>query len=252
MKFLRLWLVGLCLICSLPASSADRPVFTLVYDAFGPFIWTGEGGASGLYVDVLREALEERLEIPLRFEKQPWRRAQRAVEQGTADAMVTLSTPARLAYAKPSAVPLAKATLGVFTRAGHPRLEAMKTIDAVPDLAGYRLLTYLGDGWAEQALRGYEVDFEARDFVHVFNKLLFDRGDIFVQTVESTHYQLKRLGLENKVIQVPGVVLETLAFRLMIGDKSPYQKLLPEIDGAFREMIADGTMDSINRRYLRK
>ena len=242
-------LLAFLLVVNSAAHASDGTAFTLAYDSFAPFIWAEDGAARGLYVDVLNEALAQRLNIPVEFEQVPWKRAQRSVRVGETDGMVTLPTTARLAYSQASSVALVKVCLGVFTRVGHPCLKAMEQMEKPADLMEFSVLTYLGDGWAENRLRGHEVEFGANDLRQVLRKLTFGRGDVFVQTVPTTLYVIEQMGLQGDVVRVPGVCLDRLAFRLLIGDQSSFQGRLPDINRALREMVEDGTMSAIRERY---
>ncbi len=243
------WVIGVCLALGGSAQAGDQAEFTLAYDSFAPYIWSDEGVARGVYVDILTEALEERLDISVTFEAYPWRRAQRSVERGEADGMITWPTETRLQYTKSSTVPLVVAEVGLFTNEDHPRFEEMKGIKDLSGIEGYSILTYLGDGWAETALRDHQVDFDGHDFPHVLNKLAFRRGDVFVQTVETTLYSIEKLGLQDDLVRVPDVILDTLEFRLLIGKDSPFSKRLPEIDAVLGDMRDEGTIDAIRGRY---
>jgi hypothetical protein len=39
---------------------------------------------------------------------------------------------------------------GAITYSHHPRIEEMKYIKVLCDLRGYKLLTHIGDGWADR------------------------------------------------------------------------------------------------------
>jgi len=255
MRVNRLFLVAyvaVLLAVSGPAESElspDSEVLTIVYDSFARFIFTENGKAEGLYVDIITEALERRLDVPVEFIWQPWQRAQFSVERGDADAMITLVTPLRSRYSEAGEVPVAISPVGLFTAAGHPDLERMKQIRSLQDLAGYRILTYLGDGWAQQYLAGLSVDFDGKDFEAVFRKLEWGRGDVFLQIEDVTRHYISALGYEDVIVQVPGVVLGNVKFSLMISKQSPFVELLPRIDSTLREMWEDGTIKQIEEKY---
>ncbi|TGN39227.1 transporter substrate-binding domain-containing protein [Marinobacter confluentis] len=102
------------------AAKPDQPALSIVYDSFARFIYTEDGQARGLYVDIMNEALGARLDVPVDFVWEPWQRAQFSVESGSSDAMITFSTPTRRAYADAGEVPVAFSPVGLFTVAGRP------------------------------------------------------------------------------------------------------------------------------------
>ena len=244
-----LYLVLVLCCSSAIASSSETATLSIVYDTFAPYIDNVNDKAEGLYVDVLTEALENRLGVPVRFEWQPWSRAQFSVEKGYADAMVTVVTPARLAYAETSKEPVAASETVLFTRADHPRFEQMKEIRSRRDLGDYRILTYLGDGWAKEFLSEFEVDFGARDFSHVLEKLERGRGDLFLQGRKVVQHYISELQQDVPIVQVPGVELDRIEFHLLIGKSSPFLPLLPRIDQVLREMRTDGTIEDIRKKH---
>ncbi len=245
-------MVFLCLLTGpgvAGAESRDERSLIIAYDSFAQYIYTEYGRAAGLYVDVLTEAIEKRLGVPVEFVWEPWQRAQYSVEEGMADAMVTVVTPERLSYSKPADVPVIRSVVGAFTRTGHPRFKQMTNIDSIEDLQGFSVLTYLGDGWAEKALSDVEVDFDGRDIEAIFKKLEWGRGDLFPQTVAVTQHYIDSLNYEDAIVQVPGVNLGHLEFKLMIGKKSPYLDLLPEINKTLDDMNSDGSLARIKQSY---
>ena len=234
---------------SASASASDEARFSIVYDSFARFIYTEDGQPQGLYVDIMTEALENRLGVPVDFIRQPWQRAQFSVESGSEDAMITLATPERLAYAAASEEPVTESRIGLFTAADHPRLEQMKGITSLQELSDYRILTYLGDGWARQFLSGLTVDFDGKDLEAILTKLIWGRGDVFVQIEDVTRHYIAELEYSDAIVQVPGVRLGEIRFRLMISKASPFVSLLPRIDPTLREMRQDGTMARLAQKH---
>jgi polar amino acid transport system substrate-binding protein len=227
----------------------DRQSFSVVYDSFAQFIDRGNGGATGLYVDIITEAVENRLNTPLEFIWQPWQRAQFSAKNGIVDAMITVATDARLDYSEAGNVPVALSRIRLFTTAGHPRFERMRKIETLQDLQNYRILTYLGDGWARQFLSELEVDYGSNDLENVFRKLAWGRGDIFPQIGDVTRHYISELDFEDTIVEVTGVELGHIEFRLMISKQSPFLKMLPDIDAALQDMWQDGTMERLAGKY---
>jgi polar amino acid transport system substrate-binding protein len=231
------------------ASASDEARFSIVYDSFARFIYTENGQPQGLYVDIMTEAIESRLGVPVDFIRQPWQRGEFSVENGSEDAMITLATPDRLAYAAASEEPVAESRIGLFTAADHPRFEEMKGITSLEELSDFRILTYLGDGWARQFLSGLDVDFDGKDLDAILKKLMWGRGDVFVQIEDVTRHYIAELEYSDEIVQVPGVRLGEIRFRLLISKASPFVSLLPRIDATLREMRQDGTMDQLKQKY---
>jgi len=229
--------------------ASDKSVLTISHAYFEPYIWSENGFSKGIYVDILKEAIENRLGITVKFNDYPWKRAQKRVKNGYEDAFVTLSTPKRLKYTTAGNIPLLVTTLGVFTYVEHPQFEQMKGIHTISDLKPYRILSYAGDGLLENEFASFDVDYGAYDLIAALKKLQKKRGDILIETTEVTHYTIKKLNLKNKIIEVPNVKIETLEFKLLISKKSPFTYLIPKIDNVLIEMESDGTLDAIYKKY---
>jgi ABC-type amino acid transport substrate-binding protein len=95
----------------------------------------------------------------------------------------------------------------------------------------------------------FDVDYGAYDLIAALKKLQKKRGDILIETTEVTHYTIKKLNLKNKIIEVPNVKIETLEFKLLISNKSPFTYLIPKIDNVLIQMESDGTLDAIYKKY---
>lgn len=249
----KLTLLGLCfsiILAFIPTFlSAEENEMTIVHSFFEPFIWAENGKSKGVYVDVLTEALENRMGISVTFLELPWKRAQASVKRGIYDGFVTLETPERSEYSIACKVPVAVASMGVTTYVGHPRIEEMKRINQVTDLRDYRLIAYLGHGWAERYLKDYSIQFSGKDLATVLAMLDKHRGDMTVEPVEIVSYNIQKLDLKDRVQVVPGVSLSNLEFKLLISKMSRFTKHIDQLESVLLSMKEDGTFDEILNRY---
>ncbi len=65
-----------------------------------PFIWEEEGEAKGIYVDILKEALENRMQTPIQFLPLPYKRILSQLEIAGIDGVVGVSTPELLTFSR--------------------------------------------------------------------------------------------------------------------------------------------------------
>lgn len=242
-------LICLSGLTTLSAYAQEGQVMQLVYfNDYAPFSWENEQKQmQGILIDVLTEALQNRMKISVNHTGYPWKRAQHLVQQGEADAFCTVPTEERLAYTEVSHEPAIVATFTVFVRSDHPKLEQIKQITTLADLKAYTLGHFLGAGWAQQNLEGMDVKW-ASDLDAVLHNLVKGRFDLHPGASQVVRFTIKMLGLKQQIIEIP-VVLDSQPFSLCIGKLSPFVNLLPKFDQTLQEMKADGTLQKIYEQY---
>lgn len=241
-------LVNLVLVLVALSCNA-RESMKIVYSGKSPPLsWQDESGQMrGILVDVLQEALQNRMQVPLDHNAYPWVRAQMLVKKNKADAFVSVPTPERLSYIVKSQQPVVDINFTLFTRKDHPRLAEIKQIKSLEQLSGFRLGNYRGNGWAVKNLANMDVQWApSRD--NVLNMLTKDRVDILVSISRVTKKRIVQLGMDNELIEVPNV-LQSNTFNLCINKDSYYAHLIKDFDKTIAEMQADGSLREIYSRY---
>lgn len=217
------------------------------FDYFPPFSWQEEGRMRGILVDVLNEAIQERMGIPLSHEAYPWARAQMMVRNGEADAFATIPTPERREYTKVSGEPVIVTNVTLFANVNHEKMEEFKNIKTVSDLKPFSLVDYIGNGWAQENLVDYNVDWSP-NIDSVLHKLANNRRDLFVQVSQVANYTIKKLGLEDAIVEI-STILDTVSFNLCIGSNSSFIDILPKFDATMIDMRNDGKLREIIDKY---
>ncbi|MCP4321707.1 MAG: hypothetical protein GY787_07625 [Alteromonadales bacterium] len=146
-----------------------------------PFIWEEEGEAKGIYVDILKEALENRMQTPIQFLPLPYKRILSQLEIAGIDGVVGVSTPELLTFSRHGKVPVAVGMVAAFTHKNNPKLASLNTLDTLVELKNFRLLSYKNDEWAHHNLSGLDVDYGAKNIPNALYKLVKKRGDIFLK-----------------------------------------------------------------------
>lgn len=243
---------GLALLgCSytLPAGAAGSSLLRIAYgDNFAPFNWVDENGATrGILVDLLTEALQERLAVPVSHQGFPWSRAQRMVQQGLADALCTVPTAERLAYAAASREAVASSTFTLFTRRDHPRLAELKQARTLDDLREFALIHYEGSSWAREHLTASPVIWTISQ-AHALRMVAAGRGDGFIDASEPLRINIRTLNLTRQLVELPQV-FDTQAFHLLIRMDNPAREILPRFDAVLRRMRAEKANARIYAKY---
>ncbi|MDM8549468.1 transporter substrate-binding domain-containing protein [Desulfobacterales bacterium HSG2] len=220
----------------------------LNYPNFAPFSWKDtDGRMKGIFIDVHNEALGKRMEIPVTHTEYPWKRAQHLVKRGKADAFTTVPTPERREYTEISSESVVVSDMILFANKKNPKVGEFGKIRKISDLKGFRLLDYIGNGWAEKNLAGLNVTW-GDDIKQILKALAAGRGDLFIHPVHVTVYNIKKLGLQEQILKIHSV-MESVSFNLCIGKKSSYVNILPKFDETIREMRKDGTLQKIYDNY---
>jgi len=185
--------------------------------------------------------------IPVSHKGYPWARAQKMVRNGKADAFITIPTPERKEYTEVSNEPVITTKVTLFTNIYHDRMEELKNIKVISDLNPFSLVDYIGNGWAHENLAGFNVDWSPH-MDNVLYKLAQNRGTLFVQVSQVANYTIKKLGLENKIVEIP-TVLDSATFNLCIGHNSAFNNIIAKFDEIMNDMRKDGKLQEIQDKY---
>jgi polar amino acid transport system substrate-binding protein len=232
------------------ACAAEAPPFRLAYfETYSPLSFVEGGALKGILVDVLDEVIGRRLGQACRHEGLPWPRAQSLVERGERDAICTIATSQRLAYAVAAEVPVVSAPICVFLRADHPRLAAYAQARDLAELRALQptVLSYSANGWAKDRLAEFNVEWGG-DFNSALKMLLARRGDIMVENSLVMQHSLKRLSGGGLLRRLPNA-LDQAHFQLLVGRQSPHIGLLPEFSKAMAQFKATPAYGEIFKRY---
>jgi len=244
MKILLLFLITTFI--SSPAF--PQSTLKLVYfENYSPFSWKENNQMHGILIDVLNEALQTRMGIPVTHDGYPWQRAQVMVKNNKADAFATVPSPERKEYTAISDEPVVLATFTMFINKNDSKIEQFKKIKKIDDLKHFELGHYIGSGWAKKKLANMKVMWTPK-LNFVLKMLVNQRFDIFIDTSQVVRYNIKKLGYQNQIIELP-IVLDYAPFKLCIGKKSPYVNILLKFDKTIKEMKKDGKLQAIYNNY---
>jgi polar amino acid transport system substrate-binding protein len=243
------WMTLLAAPC---APAAAQGALHIAYTEFPLFhCRDAQGNMSGLLYDIVTEAVQKRLGVPVAWEPGPWARCQERVQRGQADAMLTVPTPERARYTVTHDEPLYRKERTLFTYAGHPRMDqilALRDARGIRD-AGFTVITYVGNGWSRTHLAGAGIEvLEAPSLEGVWRMLAARRGDLVVEWPPAARETMGSLLPGGEVVQTP-VVLESVPFHLLVAKQSPLAGFLPQLSAVLRAMRADGSMERILSAY---
>lgn len=245
--------VLLLTVLLLHPAQAAQPL-RIDYPDFWPFFTrTDEGQMTGFFYEIVTEALG-RMEITATWAMYPWGRCQNNVQNGEADGMITVPTPERLIYAETHSTPFYHKELNIFTHKGHPKCDQIKKITSIDDILSLNLsvITYTGNGWNDRNIKSRGIKtYESPKLENVWPMLANNRGDIVIEWPEAAWPDIQKTKVTDNIVMT-AATLESMPFHLLIRNDHPYAKRLPEFDKTIRDMMQDGTIDSIMRSYSPK
>jgi len=229
------------------SASAQKPLNLVYFENYAPFSWKENNQMHGILIDVLNEAIQTRMGIPVSHSGYPWARAQNRVKKNESDAFATVPTPERKTYTEISTEPVVLATFTLFVKKGNPKIENIRTVKTISDLQKFTLGHYIGSGWAKKNLDNMNVSWSPK-LDYVLAMLINGRFDIFVDTSQVVRFNIKKLNYQDQIVELPNIV-DSAPFSLCIGKESPYVNILPEFDKTLKDMKKDGILQKIYDKY---
>lgn len=249
---MRLSRVALSLLLAINVSAAAQEPVRFVFTCYEPANYLDEAGvATGFFVEIIREALEVRMGVPVEMAVYPWLRCQYMVEEGLADMMATIPTAERREYAVVVETPIWINRYMLHTVPGHPAIDAMDRVRSVDDLrrSGLAVISYLGNDWSRTTLERAGVSIvNASSVEGMYRMLLAGRADVAIEDPVLAERTLSALGLSGMLVETDGIVDQS-CFHLMLGKRSPRVGLVDELNETLAGMWADGTVEAIMGRY---
>jgi polar amino acid transport system substrate-binding protein len=197
---------------------------------------------------VIKAALAE-LRQPYLCDTTSWRRAQRMVEQGQRDGMITLLTEERQRYSVHGHEAVISVAVHAFTRHDHPLINELSRFTRLDQFKGFTTVTYHGDGFAQTQLAplGIRLDY-ADNMEQVLRKLFLHHGDVTLQSALHTQRDIYRFGLQHKIVQLQPALF-TSNYYLMLNKHSPFVPLIPQLDKELLRLRRSGRLQQLLQQW---
>lgn len=226
----------------------DKRIKIAYFETYRPLSFR-EPQLKGVLVDVLDEVLTREMGLSCLHEGYPWPRAQSLVKAGALDAMCTIATPERLAYAVAATEPVVTAPTCVYVDKDNPlvpRLREARTLEQLR-LVGATVLSYSANGWATANLQGFNVIW-GNDFMSALRMLVAGRGDVMVENALTMQYTLQQLPGAERVVRLPEP-LDVAKFKLLISKLSPHRLIAASFSEALHKYKASQRYGEVFERY---
>lgn len=231
-------------------SKLDQKIVQLVTESYIPYAFEENRVIKGLAVDVVSEAFK-RQGYTVELQMLPWTRALQMVQDGDADGIFcAFYSEERGEYLQYLDEPLAYEAQFVYTPKGSP----VKFDGTIESLKPYRIgmiQDYFFGAEFENAKKSGELKVEeVTDLPTDIQKLLEGRIDAMVDHHLSTLYYLKKMGVQDKVIEQPTPLREPEGLYLCFSKKRNVDpELIRKIDEELVKMKGDGSYKEIINRY---
>ena len=237
------------ILMSAPPLYAGEPLVFSYSDHFPPFSWIKNKQNMGIIIDVVNEALIKRLNLKVRYMAAPWVRAQQMVQDGTADAFITVASEKRKTYTTTSSEPIIMISLSFFVVKDFPKINQLIHAQSFEDLKEFRFISNRGNGLWEEKLKGMKVEWLNNRYNIPFF-LVAGRGAIWPELAHVGRYVIKRADATDAIVEIPiNIPAPTQYFLLHIGKKSEYLKIIPQFDETIREMKKEGLIQKMEKSY---
>lgn len=241
------YLLAAILSTELQLAHAEEVLRIAYFADYQPISWGREDAMRGVLIDIVDEALVQRMGVAVDQRGYPWARAQAMVRSGNADALITVSTPERREYTIASDEVVLSADIVAFAATGSPRHKELEQARVLSDLKPLLLGSYLGNSWVNTHLADYKI-YRVPNLSTVLQMLRARRVDALVEAAPAVRFKIHELHMENDIVELP-LIFDSVQFRLCIRKDSPFVSKLPEFDRVIRAMRKDGSLDRIYKKY---
>ncbi|OHU85053.1 MULTISPECIES: substrate-binding periplasmic protein [Pseudoalteromonas] len=230
--------------------AAQERVIRLVTLEYPPYEFQGAQDASGIAVEIVREAFG-RIDQPFSIQFLPWGRAIREVKNGRVDGIFTIyKTPERETFMSYSKEVLVQQSIGFFARKEYPIYFDGRIASLSPYRIGIVRKVSYGEEIDAALAKGVLENIVTTDTgINSFKLLLADRVDVVISNQLGGLEILKQLGIEDKIRQVPSYDYDIPSYIAFA--KEPYlEGVKQRLDIAIRAMKEDGSYQKIIAEYL--
>ena len=239
----------ICMIFMTPnAYSMEPEIIKLTAFDYPPFYFESENGIQGIGVDIVEE-LFSRMNIKPYIKNYPLKRALNSLKSGSSDGMMILiKTREREKYLHYT-VPVYTARGVVWSSAGKG--EEPVEFRNFKDLLPYKIGITAGYSYGEAFdafLKTADVD-EATSDYNNYKKLIAGRIDIFPGNYIVAKGLIKRHPhLKGKIVHSEKSFMDWDLY-MTVSKKSIYSSKLEEINGIIEDLISEGFIEDVVRKY---
>lgn len=230
--------------------SADQ-IVVAYNDDWAPYSEKGEGSAAkGILVDLLEEALGQRMGMQVRHVALPWARVQEDVRSGAYDAFITVPTAERLKYMRSSKQTAFTVEMRAFVNRHATNRAEIEKVTTVDQFSQLRVCDIFGNGWAKRLYEQKQIKVQYfRDSEVCFRQIAAGRYDITLEAAEVGRLLQGKDEFSSAVSILPAV-FDQMDFTFMINQQSKHVEILDRFDEVILQMQQEGKVRDLVARHL--
>ena len=207
----------------------------------------GEGrSVQGILPALMTEIVEKRMGMKISHYGYPWNRAQRAVETGKLDTMVTVPTESRFAFSRTSGNTVYTIEMRAVVARGSAAEQEINAALQPKSLRKLRLCDIMGNGWGERfAAKNNLKPIISSKMSSCLRMTANGRTDVTIQSVAVANQGIAANGLGDELAILPPH-FGAMSFTLLLSNKSVLDaNFMADFDKTIGAMIADGSYDAL-------
>lgn len=235
--------------------ASEIPELTVVFaEGLEPLCWEENGIAKGEQPEIAQYVIKK-LGIKAKYLFLPWVRAQKMVEQGEADLMMTTPNRDRFKYALFGKEMTTPNYWNIFIYKNNiSMIRKARKFKKLEDLKPYTVLDFFGNGWTEVYMKrgdGYKI-VPAPRMENLVKMLIYGRADLTITSSTSMNWFLHKLKMTEIVEEIDLITPETrfhMTFQLSRKSEWVKKGLIRALDRELRKMKDSGEWIKILRKY---
>lgn len=243
---MRRFLLCLLFFAAAAARAAPAPL-VFAFDEVHPWKTYEAGTYGGAYTEIVRE-LARRLDLPLEIKRCPLKRCLFMLERGDADIIIGLRSDAeRSRYLNFLVTPYRKRAAD---RVFYVHRDGGPAIHKYEDLVGLRIGVKDGANYFSRFDQDTRLQRDgSRDAETSLRKLALHRIDAVIVPEDQGEALLTRLGLRASLAKAAYREPDASSRAIGLARRSVHAPRQAEFDKAMGDMVRDGTLDAIYKRY---
>jgi polar amino acid transport system substrate-binding protein len=240
-------LLCVLLVCIPFCAGAQRKIM-MVTEEWAPFRMndaSDPSGFSGIDIDLMRY-LEKKLDISIEVQRHPWARALEMMKNGSADLITGFAySDDRTAFVEYVPTPYYSVKPVFFALKGKGA-----KIKTYQDLYGKKIGQSKNSAYFEPY--NSDADLQKMDLtneVQILQMLVLGRIDLAIGTDPNISWDIAKEGFRGDLEQTTFRPPQKTDLYLAVSKKSSALDLLPRIDSAINQMLADKTIEKIVSKY---
>lgn len=218
---------------------------------FPPYSMEENGKMTGILVECMEEVLGKRMGYTIEHQGHKWIKAQDLVRAGKGDSLCTNPTDGRKQFMHFSEEPVIESSPSIFCSVNNPKIDEINKITALDQLKDYKVVDYMGNGWARRTFPPYLRVRYVKNLTEIFTLIKQGEADVFVGNGLAAIYAIKQNNMKDDIHARELQIGEPSSFHFGLRQDYPdSQKVIEAFDEAlFQAQVEDATRNII-MKYL--